>query len=377
MKSLRKRLSILLVMVLVLSLGVWSGTALAEEADEDSAITESVRQQLDLIASRLDELLQPEGSSPWYYSVMDFDRNGRLEFFSASQHPADRSTNLKVWEVSDDATDLTECTVQIPPDESFPDIISDTADTYHDSGSNLWAYLFYDNVVLSPSEMYTVRCSVDKVGSVIEYTPYAIQHSQLVNASRYVTYMDNDGNPISVDQYNDAAADAFSGDARSTTAFDWITAEDARDPSRLAYSYEVFAGAKPPVGTSPIPVPPLMQHDELTPALGTAGEPNAMYMIITKNPTSEKKRAGESLSFVAGANVYDSAYWTFVDPNGNEFDLDYFQAHFVQSAIDGYYSPVLSISNLDSYMDGWGAYCTFYFDGQIAVTNTAWMTVRS
>ena len=55
----------------------------------------------------------------------------------------------------------------------------------------------------------------------------------------------------------------------------------------------------------------------------------------------------ETLSFASSANVYDSAYWTFVDPDGNEFDLDYFSAHFVQSYIDGYYEPTLTIWNLD------------------------------
>ena len=84
----------------------------------------------------------------------------------------------------------------------------------------------------------------------------------------------------------------------------------------------------------------------------------------------------ETLSFASSANVYDSAYWTFVDPDGNECDLDYFSAHFVQSYIDGYYEPTLTIWNLDEYMDGWGAYCTYSFKGQTAVTSTAWMTVK-
>ena len=99
-------------------------------------------------------------------------------------------------------------------------------------------------------------------------------------------------------------------------------------------------------------------------------------MVITKNPTGEKKKVGQNISFVTSANVYDSCYWTFVDPNGNEFDLDYFAAHYVNSEIDGYYEPTLTIYNLDPYMDGWGAYCTYDFKGQTAVTSTAWMTVK-
>ena len=139
----------------------------------------------------------------------------------------------------------------------------------------------------------------------------------------------------------------------------------------------MFAEMKRAPGTSPIVPPPVLQHDELTPLQGTAGDTDAVYMMITKNPTSEKnKKVGENLSFVTSANVYDSCYWTFVDPNGNEFDLDYFAAHFVHSDVDGYYEPTLTIWNLDEYMDGWGAYCTYSFKGQTAETSTAWMTVK-
>ena len=62
-------------------------------------------------------------------------------------------------------------------------------------------------------------------------------------------------------------------------------------------------------------------------------------------------------------------------PDGGEVDLEYFQTHFVVSSVYGAYGPVLSIDNLDPYVDGWGAYCTFYFKGQTAVTSTAWINL--
>ena len=230
--------------------------------------------------------------------------------------------------------------------------------------------------MLSPAEVYTIRCSVSLKDGIIGFQSHAVEHSVLVNSYRYVDYTDENGYPISADQYKSSAADDFAGAQRSSTNFDWVTAKELKDAASLAYSYGVFAGTNPPTGKSPIAQPPVMEHDNLAPVQGTAGQPTAQYMIITKNPTSEKKRVGESLKFVAGANVYDWCYWTFVKPDGDEVDLDYFQAHFTRSYVDGYYSPVLSIGNLDSYMDGWGAYCTFYFDGQIAVTSTAWMKVK-
>ena len=116
-------------------------------------------------------------------------------------------------------------------------------------------------------------------------------------------------------------------------------------------------------------------HDELAPVYGSAGDLNATYMVITRNPGSVKIKSNASIKFVADANVYDSAYWTFVSPDGGEYDLAYFQAHFIYSSISGAYDTTLHINAVDGYMDGWGAYCTFSFKGQTAVTSTAWINI--
>ena len=381
MRLLRNKQGALFALVLAMLFCLGAGCrAFAEEEEEEEPepeLSEYQQMQVNLISSKLDELLQTDEQNTWYYCVMDLDRNGRLEFFAADQHPEDRSTNLKVWEVSPDTTGLTECVIEKEPDESFPDIITNAADTYYDYNTDRWSCMFYDNVVLSPVEVYTVRCSVSMRNGVIGYKAYAIEHSEMVDSYRYVSHMDTDGNPISADQYNAAGAIEFNEAGRSTTNFDWFNAAEARTRNRLENSFKVFANMRPAPGKSPVIPPPVMQHDELEPLYGTAGETDAIYMVITKNPTGEKKKAGQSLSFVTSANVYDSAYWTFVDPNGNEFDLDYFAAHFVNSEVDGYYEPTLTIWNLDKYMDGWGAYCTYSFKGQTAVTSTAWMTVKS
>ena len=72
----------------------------------------------------------------------------------------DRSTNLKIWEVSADRKSLTECTLAKDPEESFPDILTDSADTFHNPETNTWSYLLYDNIVISNSEVYTIKTAV-------------------------------------------------------------------------------------------------------------------------------------------------------------------------------------------------------------------------
>ena len=343
--------------------------------EEGEPLSDYQQMQINLILSKMDGLLQTDEENTWYYCIMDLDHNGRMEFVAATQHPADRSTSLKVWEVNADTTDLKECVIEKEADESFPDLITNASDTYYDYYIDRWYYLFYDNVVLSPAELYTVRCSVTMRDGVIGYKAYAVEHSELVDSYRYVSHSDMDGNPISASQYNASGAKEFNEAERSTTHFDWFTALEAKSSYRLESSFKVFANMKPAPSRPPIVPPAVMQHDELAPVWGNEGETDAVYMVNTKNPTSEKKKVEDSLSFVTSANVYDSCYWTFVDPNGNEFDLDYFAAHHVNSDIDGYYEPTLTIRNLDEYMDGWGAYCTYSFKGQTAETSTAWITI--
>ena len=347
------------------------------QEEEGEPLSDYQQMQINLILSKMDELLQTDEQNTWYYCIMDLDHNERMEFVAATQHPADRSTSLRVWEVNADTTGLKECAIEKEADESFPDLITNASDTYYDYYIDRWYYLFYDNVVLSPAELYTVRCSVTMKDGVIGYQAYAVEHSELVDSYRYVSHNDMNGNPISASQYNASGAKEFNEAVRSTTHFDWFTAAEAKTAYRLESSFKVFADMKPAPSRPPIIPPAVMQHDELAPVWGNAGETDAVYMVITKNPTSEKnKKVGDSLSFVTSANVYDSCYWTFVDPNGNEFDLGYFAAHHVNSDIDGYYEPTLTIRNLDEYMDGWGAYCTYSFKGQTAETSTAWITIK-
>ena len=92
----------MLALTMLLSMAVFANSAAF--ADDAPA---SVSQQLKLISSQIDSLEQKNTTSAWYYCVADLDHDGCLEFIAASLHPADRSTNLKVWTVSKVATTLT------------------------------------------------------------------------------------------------------------------------------------------------------------------------------------------------------------------------------------------------------------------------------
>ena len=399
---------IVLALVMVLGLAACGTTAAPEAAPvpvEQTAepagsyegtvpVLSDVDTQLTLIHAAVGQLLQAEGSQPWYYTVTDLDHNGSLEFIAASQHPEDRSTNLKIWEVSKDRTSLVERNVEKDPEESFPDIMTDSADTYHDAASDTWFYMFYDNVVISDTEVYTSKSAFNFKDGVISYKAFAVEHTVVENGGRVVTYTDAEGNTIIAEVYLESGKEAFTGAERSNTGFEWLTVNEAKDFSRLVESYSVFMGERKPTENFPVPAPVAFSYPEsqgpavtpaptatpapsATPAPTPTPDPGPTYLVITKNPTNENRNIGSTARFVACANAFDSLEWVLVAPNGDRFTPIDFAAKFSGSSVRGYYTTTIAIENVSADMDGWGAYCVFRYRGQVASTSTAYILIKN
>ena len=365
-------IGVLLALVMVLTMTVLAPAAGAETS------AETIDQQIGLLFTKIAEQKQA-GQMQWYYSVTDLDHDGHLELVAAAQHPADRSTNLKVWEVSDTMDSLTEGRLNIDADESFPDILTESADTYYNKDTNTWSYMFYDNVVLSDYDVYTVKCSVSMSDDVIGYVPYAVEHTQINNGVRNVSHTDANGFAISPEQYNASGVNAFASAEKSNTSFDWFVFDKA-SISRLADSYAVFKGEKKLTDVFPVPKPAALQDNPVTPSPVPTMAPapqntRPAYLTITKNPTNENKKQGGTAYFVACSNIYDSLNWTFVGPDGGQYTVQNF-ARMFNASVSGEYSTTLSIANVTRDMNGWGAFCTFYYAGQTARTSTAYMYVE-
>ena len=363
-------LSVLLALAMILSLGILAPVASAEE-DTDA--------QISLIFSRLSEVQQDSSVNKWYYTVTDLDHDGCLELVAASHHPEDRSTNLKVWEVNESRDSLTECSLRLEEEESFPDILTDNVDTYHDVEKDTWSYMVYDNIVLSDTEVYTLKCAVSMVDDTLGYDAYAVEHTEIKSGVRSVSHTDADGFPISPEQYNAAGANAFAAAERSNTSFEWFAFEDV-SLGRLSDSFAVFQGLKEPTEVFPVPKPAALA--EATPAPSAAPLPTPVpsakptYLMITKNPTNENRKKGDTALFVSCANAFDSLAWTFVAPNGGEYSVQSFRNVFPRASVTGEYSTTIGVSNVEADMNNWGAYCTFYFNGQTARTSTAYIYVK-
>ena len=365
-------LGVLLALVMVITMTMLAPAAGAENS------AETIDQQIGLLFSKIAEQKQA-GQMQWYYSVTDLDHDGHLELVAAAQHPADRSTNLKVWEVSDTMDSLVEGRLNIDADESFPDILTESADTFYNKDTNTWSYMFYDNVVISDYDVYTVKCSVSMDDGVIGYVPYAVEHTQINNGIRNVSHTDANGFAISPEQYNASGVNAFASAEKSNTSFDWFVFDKA-SISRLADSYAVFNGEKKLTDVFPVPKPAALQDNAAVPTPVPTRTPTPQntrpaYLTITKNPTNENKKQGGTAYFVACSNIYDSLTWTFVGPDGGQYTVQNF-ARMFNASVSGEYSTTLSIANVTRDMNGWGAFCTFYYAGQTARTSTAYMYVE-
>ena len=316
--------------------------------------------------------LKQDDSREWRFAVTDLDHNGRLELLAASQHQADRSTTLKLWELNDKGDAAAECAVLLEEGESFPDILAENADTFHDPVTGAWSYLFYDNILLTENDAYTAKCAVMLRDGILSYESFAFQQISIQDGKRTVSYIDLDGKEITPEAFNAAGLTAFAGTETSCSNFGWFSREEATSASCLADSYAVFTGDKAPDKTNPLPMPrPIGEPDPRDSESGTA----PLFLYITKNPTNEKRETGDTAYFVAFANIYTSLSWTFVSPDGGEYTPQKFLNKFPGVELGGLYSTTLSINKLTKETNRWGAYCTFNYEGQTARTNTAYLAV--
>ncbi len=356
---MKKFVSIALALILVLSLCGMSFAAPVRADDE------STKAQLDLIYSNLASVKQNDSSGVWSYTVTDLDHNGQLEILAAMKD-SNRNTFISAWEVNEEKTALVPCNLSVPQSQTFPYILAENADTYYDSTSDTWAYMFYDNMVLNENAVYTFKYSVTFKDGIMSFAQLATQCTSTVSGGyQQTSYLDANGTPITPEQYNAAGVNAFINAARSSTNFDWF-GYAAASAERLADSYAVFKGVKQPDKTVPVVA--------YTPAPQPASAP--AYLSVTKNPTNESHYSGETAYFVSNATTWTSLSWTFVSSYGGEYSVDGFRSSFPYSSVGGASSTTLTISNVTREMSGWGVYCTFYYNGQTARTNTAYLYVN-
>ena len=259
--------------------------------------------QLKLIASNFKQLKQDDSSFEWKYAVTDLDHDGQLELVAAAMHPEDRSTNFKVFELSEKLDHFVSCNVKLEEGESFPDILSDNADAYYNAEKDTWSYLFFDKVILSEDEVYTSKCAVTLKDEAVSYESFAFEHAERIDGVYHVTYMDPDGLPISPESYNAAGVNAFIDCEKSNVNFDWVDV-DKFDQKSASDSYAIFNGEKEPEKILPVIPTPSPAPSPAPSASGTADtQPSVLLQWVRASehlPASRPDRAESRREMRAG-----------------------------------------------------------------------------
>ena len=341
------------------------------------ATQESVASQINLIYSNFAETFkQVADGEVWSYTVTDLDHNGRLELLAASIQGSGRFTHVKAWEVGEDLKSFISCNVNVKEGDSFPDIISNTADTYYVAATDTWNYMFDDSITSSSTEVMAARCSVSMKSSNIGYIPYAYQQTEFRDNLNIITFTDKSGRLLTPEDYNASVTNAFAGAQKSSTNFDWFLESEATSSSRFSDSYAIFIGDVVPVGAAAASNAQTTTVAPAAPAVTPLPSQQNSYLIVTKNPTNENHKPGETALFVANANNWASVTWTFVAPAGGEYSWQSFGNMFPKSIVYGVNETTLTIKNVTAEMNGWSAYATFYSkNGQTARTNSAFLYV--
>ncbi|MBO5640112.1 MAG: hypothetical protein J5916_09430 [Oscillospiraceae bacterium] len=369
---MKKTISIVLMLVMILSLSVasFAEESSAQTAPEPKAQTaaatpvrasdETANAQIQYLFNNFNTFKQPESAGvKWSYAVTDLNHNGLLELLAASVQGEGRYTYVTAWEMGADLNSVNPIQVVIPEDESFPDIVTDSADTFYNQASNTWIYMFYDNIVFSADEAYYAKCAVKLADDGLSFQQLAIQHNQAAGGIVNTAYMDNSGNAITGEQYNNAGTEGPVQLIKSSTNFEWVDAEAVTSQNALFNSYAVFKGLMQPSSKTAQPV----------------NAQNGGFLTITKNPTNESPAVGGTAYFVANASTWTSLNWTFVSPQGGEYNADGFVKMFPYAKVSGAGSTTLTVANVSTDMNGWSVYCTFYSGTQTARTGSAYLYV--
>ena len=237
-------------------------TQSGDQEDPSPDDSSDIAAQLELIASSSSEWIPGEDEinfGVYSYAVTDLDQNGRLEIIVSSCQGTGFFTYSNIWQVSESKDSLDKLEFSSESEYSQPDIIIDQATVYYDAVSKTYNYIFEDYVRNGYAENFTTILSLNlNASSVVTsalsschnlYTMTEEQTASGEDGAFVTTYTDADGNEITQSQYENAAAEAFSGCEEMTALFGWISDSDALFPNmnaeellqQLSASYEGFS----------------------------------------------------------------------------------------------------------------------------------------
>lgn len=163
-----------------------------------------------------------EGTSIYFYGVTDLDQNGKYEIVSAENFGTGDYTESRIFELSEDKKTLTEME-HVFEGDSQVDLMQNTADVYKDAESGRYYYIFSDTVRNGYKETYNTKVAISLYEG--KFTEERLATESVIyegeSEEPTVTYYDNEGNEITMDDYMNAEATRFAGYEKLSATFCW------------------------------------------------------------------------------------------------------------------------------------------------------------
>lgn len=203
-----------------------------EDGGMTAAVTPDVSAyagQLALISSLCETWTAEETDGEHYVcAVTDLNRNGRLEIIDSSNQGTGLYTYSQYYEVNENGDGLVHLRKTTPEGDSEADISSfDQAPVYYDEGTGRYSCIFEDVVRNGAAEhYYNVRALWLEDGKVMEELLARKSVIWEDENHQIVTCEDALGKPITEKDYDEAAANRFSGQKAMTLKLRWVSADD-------------------------------------------------------------------------------------------------------------------------------------------------------
>ncbi len=296
--------------------------------------------------------------SPWFYTIADLDHNGLLEILAATTQGTGIFTYAHYYEVLPDGSGLKNLYhdgMEIEGPDDWPEVIRDKLDFYYDPADDSYHYLCEGVTREGAAHQYFAWYALCLKNGVAEWELLASKDVEWLDGgeTETVTCEDAQGNPITAQEYDEAAAERFAGLEKRTAALFWNQVENPFDQD---------AGAFP--------------GEEPAPAAEEPGETaNNPTFHITKNPTSEALAIGSKTWFIAYADNDTEPTWQLVDPDGLVYSLDSAMACNPGLQLEALPQDTLAVSNVPLSVNGWSVVARFDGEGGYRLTEPAYLYV--
>ena len=342
----------------------------AQPAVQQPAAQESGQQAVPVIAPSFDEqkaLLESHRElwaftdpweSPWYYTFVDLDHNGRLEVIAATTQGSGMYTYGRYCEVTADFKDVAVCwheSEELEGPEDWPEIVLTSLPCYYDDASNTYYYPCEGITRSGYNHQYYAWYALSLKNGAATWEHLASRSEDWEDYGvGTITCTDASGAPISEEEYDSAPERRFAGMEKSTLALEWTVVE---------IPFEEESGSSP-VTDEPAPA------GQIPPA--STGTPR---FKITKNPSSEAISVGGKTWFIAHADNNVAPVWLVQSPDNQRYTLDDAMAANPGLQLEVLPQDTIAVSNVPISVNGWAVVARFDGEGGSLFTEPAYLYV--